>query len=95
MHQKLQGLRRFQFVGDIRGVGLFQGIDIVKDRKSRVEDGQKAFRIITLMRERHILVSRDGMKGNVLKIKPPIVFDKSNVDDLVTAFNEVMEMVER
>ena len=67
-------------MGDIRGVGLFQGIDIVKSKESKEEDGETAAKIILMMRERHVLVSRDGKKGNVLKIKPPIVFNKENVD---------------
>lgn len=70
-------------MGDIRGEGLFQGIDIVENKESKVENGDLAKKIILRMREKGVLVSRDGVKGNVLKIKPPIVFDKSNVDELV------------
>lgn len=70
-------------MGDIRGVGLFQGIDIVKSKASREEDGDLAKVIITRMRERLILVSRDGPLHNVLKIKPPIVFNRKNVDTLM------------
>jgi len=43
------------------------------------------------MRERHILISRDGMKANVLKIKPPIVFNKENVDTLIENLKDVMD----
>jgi ethanolamine-phosphate phospho-lyase len=63
-------------VGDIRGVGLFQGIDIVKSKESKEEDAETAAKIILLIREKGAIVSRDGKKGNVLKIKPPIVFNK-------------------
>jgi len=41
------------------------------------------------MREKGILVSRDGKKGNVLKLKPPIVFNKKNVDQLMQAFHNL------
>jgi len=43
------------------------------------------------MRKKLILVSRDGMKANVLKIKPPIVFNKKNVDTLIDNLKEVFE----
>ena len=46
-----------------------------------------------MMREKHVLVSRDGKKGNVLKIKPPIVFNKENVDELIKAFGEVLPLI--
>lgn len=73
----------YDFVGDIRGMGFFQGIDIVKSKESREEDGELAKKIITRMRERLILVSRDGPKANVLKFKPPLVFSKVDVDTLI------------
>lgn len=63
-------------MGDVRGVGLFQGIDIVKCKQTKEQDGETALKIITMMRERNVLVSRDGVKANVLKIKPPIIFNK-------------------
>ena len=84
---------KYHFVGDIRGEGLFQGIDIVKDKESRVENGDLAREIILRMREKGVLVSRDGVKGNVLKLKPPIVFNKKNVDQLMDTFEMVMKKV--
>jgi 4-aminobutyrate aminotransferase-like enzyme len=86
-------LPHYDFVGDIRGVGLFQGIDIVHSKQSRREDGDTAKVIITRMRERLILVSRDGPLHNVLKIKPPIVFNKKNVDTLLENLKEVMDEI--
>lgn len=83
----------YDFVGDIRGVGLFQGIDIVKSKQSRAEDGETAKEVITRMRERLILISRDGPLHNVLKVKPPIVFNKENVDTLVENLKQVFEEI--
>jgi ethanolamine-phosphate phospho-lyase len=73
----------FKCVGEVRGMGLFQGIDIVTDKESKIEDSAMAKRIIMAMREKLVLVSRDGPKHNILKIKPPIVFNKENVDTLI------------
>ena len=65
----------------------------MKDKESKVEDGELASKIILMMREKNILVSRDGMKGNVLKIKPPIVFNKENVDELIKGLHEVFKQL--
>ena len=91
LREKLEDLRSYRFVGDIRGVGLFQGIDIVKDKESRVEDGELASKIILMMREKDILVSRDGVEGNVLKIKPPIIFNKADADFLISTLDRVLK----
>ena len=85
----------YDFVGDIRGIGLFQGIDVVKSKASREEDGDLAKKVITKMRKRLILISRDGPKHNVLKIKPPIVFNKSNVDTLIENLKITLDEVKQ
>lgn len=72
-------------------MGLFQGIDLVKDKESKEENGELAKEIILKMREKGILVSRDGKKGNVLKLKPPIVFNTKNVDQLMKALFVLFE----
>jgi 4-aminobutyrate aminotransferase-like enzyme len=46
-----------------------------------------------MMREKGVLVSRDGLKANVLKLKPPIIFNKDNVDELMAAFEEVLPII--
>ena len=74
-------------------MGFFQGIDIVKSKETREEDGALAKRIITEMRSQLILVSRDGPKSNVLKFKPPLVFNKQNVDTLVDNLKDVLANV--
>lgn len=70
-------------------MGLFQGIDIVQDKETRIENGDLAKEIILRMRDKGVLVSRDGPKGNVLKLKPPIVFNKKNVDHLLETLRQV------
>ena len=93
LNERLQSLKKYKFVGDIRGVGLFQGIDIVKSKETKEQDGELASKIILMMREKGVLVSRDGIKGNILKLKPPIVFTKENVDELMEAFDKVLPML--
>ncbi len=81
-------------MGDVRGLGLFQGIDIVKSKESKEEDGELAKKIIMRMRDKLVLVSRDGPLHNVLKIKPPLVFNKSDVDTLIERLKETLSELE-
>ena len=81
----------YKCVGDVRGMGLFQGIDLVKSKESREEDGDLAKKVIMRMRDKLVLISRDGPKNNVLKIKPPIVFNKQNVDCMIDRLKETFD----
>ncbi len=76
-------------VADIRGRGLLVGIEIVTDRASRRPDRTRATRVIDAMRERRILISASGPGVNVLKIRPPLAFDESDVHRFVDGMREV------
>jgi 4-aminobutyrate aminotransferase-like enzyme len=91
LRQKLEEMREFPWVGDVRGSGLFQGVEIVTDKETKGHDGDRAKRIIAEMRKRGVLVSRDGTEHNILKIKPPITFNKQNVDTLIETLRTVLK----
>lgn len=65
---------RFEAIGDVRGRGLFLGIELVKDRETRTPAPELAADIVNGLRERGVLLSTDGPDDNVLKFKPPMVF---------------------
>jgi 4-aminobutyrate aminotransferase-like enzyme len=75
--------REFKIIGDVRGQGLFIGVELVRDRKSLEPAEDETRYIIQRMKDLGILVSLDGPHNNVLKIKPPMVFTKANVDTFV------------
>ena len=77
---------RHALVGDVRGLGLFIGVELVRDRDSLEPATQEAADVIDEMRERGILLSTDGPFGNVIKIKPPLVFSH---DDAVRVVEEL------
>jgi 4-aminobutyrate aminotransferase-like enzyme len=79
--KKLQA--QFPLIGDVRGKGLFIGIELVKDRKSKLPANKEASYLVNRMRERGILMSIDGPYENVLKIKPPLCFNTQNADLLI------------
>ena len=74
----MQGYRdlagRFPIIGDVRGMGLFVGVELVTDRDARTPATAAADQIVDQLRLRGVLASTDGPDDNVLKIKPPLVF---------------------
>ncbi|CAI5447178.1 unnamed protein product [Caenorhabditis angaria] len=83
--------QKHESIGDIRGVGLFWGIDLVKSRDSREPDQRLALDVILELRQKYgILLNADGPYTNILKIKPPLCFDKSNVLETVSALDQVL-----
>ncbi|WP_374653210.1 aminotransferase class III-fold pyridoxal phosphate-dependent enzyme [Dongia sp.] len=72
----LRGLaRKHRAIGDVRGIGLFIGVDFVKDRKTLQPDAAILAQAIEAMKSAGILLSSEGPHHNVLKIKPPLVID--------------------
>ncbi len=90
----LAGLRslmeKHELIGDVRGAGLYIGIEFVRDRNTLEPAAEEATYIINLMKERGILLSTDGPLHNVIKIKPPLVFTIENADSLVSTLDEVL-----
>ncbi|MGJ8529301.1 aminotransferase class III-fold pyridoxal phosphate-dependent enzyme [Maritalea sp.] len=80
---------KYEFVGDVRGHGLFLGIELVKDRNTLEPATELAGKIVNEMRNRAILLSTDGPLDNVLKFKPPMVFSQENADFLCDTLDKV------
>jgi 4-aminobutyrate aminotransferase-like enzyme len=77
-------------IGDIRGAGLYIGVEVVSDRDAKTPDRAGARALVNSMRERHVLISVCGHDGNVLKIRPPLVFSMADVDWFCTEFEAVL-----
>ncbi len=90
----LGGLRalaaRHPMVGDVRGSGLFLGVELVKDRDSLDPATEEASYVINRMREEGILIGTDGPFHNVLKIRPPMPFDEGDADWLVATLDLIL-----
>ena len=74
-------------VAEIRGSGLFVGVDIVTDASSLTPDGDTAASIVNELREERILISASGAQGNVLKLRPPMSFSMNDADRLIEALD--------
>ena len=85
---------RYEIIGDIRGKGLFLGIELVKNRSSLEPAPKEAKLLVDGMLSKNILLSIDGPKKNVIKIKPPMVISKEDVDRTIKSLNEVFSDIE-
>ena len=82
---------RHALIGDVRGHGLFVGVELVMDRDARTPAGREAGYVANRMRDRGVLLSTDGPDHNVLKIKPPLCFDRSDADFLASTLDQVLK----
>jgi 4-aminobutyrate aminotransferase-like enzyme/Ser/Thr protein kinase RdoA (MazF antagonist) len=77
-------------VGDVRGSGLFLGVDLVLDRESREPAPNQASYLVNRLRERGILAGTDGPHHNVIKLRPPLIFSQADADLFVTTLDAVL-----
>jgi 4-aminobutyrate aminotransferase-like enzyme len=77
-------------IAEVRGAGLFIGVDIVTDRESNTPDGDATLRVVNHMRRRRVLISASGPRGSVLKIRPPLPFSLSDADRMLQNLDHVL-----
>jgi 4-aminobutyrate aminotransferase-like enzyme len=93
LKEKLSALQRKHYViGDVRGMGLFLGIELVTDTQSFTPAPDLANSIVNQIKDRGILLSADGPHHNVIKIKPPMVFNRENCDFLASSLDAVITL---
>ncbi|HEY8333578.1 MAG TPA: aminotransferase class III-fold pyridoxal phosphate-dependent enzyme [Tardiphaga sp.] len=87
----LRGLANMhEIIGDIRGAGLFIGVELVTDRATKNPATAATAKLVNALREKRILISAAGPDANVLKIRPPLVFSRENADRFLVALDEVL-----
>ncbi|MCB0075496.1 MAG: aminotransferase class III-fold pyridoxal phosphate-dependent enzyme, partial [Caldilineaceae bacterium] len=90
----LAGLRvlqeKYPIIGDVRGSGLFLGIELVNDRETLAPAADEASFIVNELARQRILIGTDGPLHNVLKIRPPMPFDAANGDFLVATLDRIL-----
>ena len=85
---------RFASIADVRGHGLFIGVEIAKTDAARAPDMDKAVDIINRLKDRGFLTSNAGAYRNVVKIRPPLVFTQGHAEEFLTAFDATMAEVD-
>jgi 4-aminobutyrate aminotransferase-like enzyme len=86
------GNRHIQ-IGDVRGSGLFIGLELVGDRDAKEPAPEIASQLINRLRHRGILIGAAGRWGNTLKIRPPLCFTRDNADMFIAACDEVLREI--
>jgi 4-aminobutyrate aminotransferase-like enzyme/Ser/Thr protein kinase RdoA (MazF antagonist) len=81
---------RHPLIGDVRGEGLLLGVELVEEQQTRAPATGRARRITEAMRERGILLGSTGPAGNVLKIRPPLIFQREHADLLLQGLDDVL-----
>ncbi len=96
LKSRLQDLAERQpLIGEVRGLGLMLGVELVRDRKSKTPATQETADVLELAKDRGLLIGKGGLYGNTLRIKPPMCITKDDADFLVECLEEVMENVAR
>jgi len=92
----LAGLRqlqaRHQAIGEVRGLGLFIGVDLVEVRASRQPATLLAEHVTNYLREHHILIGREGPADNILKIRPPLTIDAASIDRICATLDAALSI---
>lgn len=83
-------MEKHAIIGDVRGKGLFVGAELVRNRETLEPAVPEIDEIVEKMRDRGFLISTDGPLHNVLKIKPPMVFNIENASNLVAHLDEIL-----
>lgn len=91
--QLLQGMRRIVddtgLCADVRGAGMYLGVEFVDDLDVKMPDPHTAQIFVNNLRGRKVITSMAGQFGNVIKVRPPLTFDQSDVDRFLTEFDYV------
>jgi 4-aminobutyrate aminotransferase-like enzyme len=80
--------RRHEAIGDVRGAGMFVGVELVSDRAARAPDRQLTSQVVNRMRDKGVLLSACAMGHNVLKIRPPLVLSEEQAGLVIRALDE-------
>src|SRR5580700_4239542 len=92
--EKLEELQeKYPLIGDVRGMGLMQGMELVRDRKTKEPAPAETTRLMERARANGLLIGKGGLYGNVIRMAPPMNISKADVDEgirmLDKAFGEV------
>jgi 4-aminobutyrate aminotransferase-like enzyme len=83
-------MNRHPMIGDVRGRGLLLGMELVKDRKTKEFASAEAARFMDLCKDRGVLLGKGGLRGNVIRIAPPLTINAAEVDQLLEVMDQAL-----
>ena len=91
---RLQDLARtYPAIGDVRGAGLFIGVEFVRPDTAKQPNEELTLRVINELRRRRVLIGTAGINNNILKVRPPLVFSQADADRFVTELDATLAEV--
>jgi alanine-glyoxylate transaminase/(R)-3-amino-2-methylpropionate-pyruvate transaminase len=91
---RLEELQERQpLIGEVRGMGLMLGVELVKDRVSKEPASSETLDVLELTKERGLLLGKGGLHGNSLRITPPMCITNTDADFIVDCLDEVLSLV--
>ncbi|MFK7993979.1 MAG: aminotransferase class III-fold pyridoxal phosphate-dependent enzyme [Granulosicoccus sp.] len=81
---------RHDLIGDVRGCGLFIGVELVSDRRARTPATAQAAYVVNRLRNKRILTGLEGPDNNVLKIRPPLTIEADDIDMLLSTLDSIL-----
>lgn len=81
---------KHDLIGDVRGLGLMLGVELVKDRASKAPASAECAAVFEKARELGLLIGKGGLAGNTLRIKPPLIFTKPDADFMLAVLDECL-----
>ena len=81
---------KHDLIGEVRGLGLMLGLELVTNRESREPASTQAADVMEMCKERGLIIGKGGLKGNTLRIKPPMCITKADADFMVDCLDEVL-----
>ncbi len=96
-HHLMDGYHRLMekhdIIGDVRGLGLMTGIELVKDRATREPAGDETMSVFERSKELGLLIGKGGLRSNVLRIKPPMCINRSDVDFILSVLDQSLSEI--
>jgi alanine-glyoxylate transaminase/(R)-3-amino-2-methylpropionate-pyruvate transaminase len=87
-------MEKHKTIGDVRGMGLMLGVELVRDRHTKEPANTEAVELLELARERGVLLGKGGLYGNVLRIKPPMCLTREDAAYLAQTIDEALAIIE-
>jgi 4-aminobutyrate aminotransferase-like enzyme len=86
---------KHKIIGEVRGMGLMLGIELVRDRKTKEPAAKELLAMMDLCKDRGLFIGKGAMAGNVIRIKPPMCITKEDADFICKTLDETMGIVEK
>lgn len=83
-------MEKHDLIGDVRGMGLMTGVELVKDRTTKEPASEEALFVFEKAKELGLLIGKGGLHGNILRIKPPMCINKDDVDFIIAVLDNAL-----